>query len=59
MIFTIADATTAILALAGLAGFVLEWRRESKRDDLAERVTRLEEQLGEMQSWRDRMSRAQ
>lgn len=59
MIFTIADATTAILALAGIAGFVLEWRRESKRDDLGARVEQLEGQVAELQAWRDRTARAQ
>ena len=54
-----ADITTAILALAGLAGFILEWRRESKRDDLAGRVHVLEGQVAELQAWRDRTARAQ
>lgn len=51
-----ADITTAILALAGLAGFILEWRRES---NLGARVEQLEGQVAELQAWRDRTARAQ
>lgn len=57
------DGYTLILALAGLAGFVFEWRRENRRDEEAEqtrqRVAALEAAVGELQAWRDRLGRAQ
>lgn len=54
------DLYTALLALAGIAGFVLEWRRDNRRDaEHEQRLTSVEQQLGELQAWRDRIHRAQ
>ena len=51
---------TVIIALAGLAGFVLEWRRDNRREaDVERRIDTLEAQVAELQAWRDRMQRAQ
>lgn len=54
------DLYTALIALAGIAGFVLEWRRDDRRDvETQQRLTAVEQQLGELQAWRDRLHRAQ
>lgn len=54
------DFYTLILACAGLAGFVLEWRRDNRREqEQASRVAALEEKVADLESWRDRTARAQ
>ena len=54
------DLYTALIALAGIAGFVLEWRRDNRRDgETQQRLSSVEQQLADLQAWRDRLHRAQ
>lgn len=54
---------TFVLALAALAGFVFEWRRDTRREEedtrTRQRVASLEERVAEVEQWRERISRAQ
>lgn len=51
-----------ILAVAGLAGFIFEWRREaraSQRDEQNEsRIADLERDVADLKHWRERVGRA-
>lgn len=54
------DLYTLVLALAGIAGFLLESRRDARRDaEVHDRLTALEQRAADLESWRERIGRAQ
>lgn len=48
-----------IAAAAGLIGAVIEWRRdERRRNEQQQRIDQLEQKVGALVAWHDRMARA-
>jgi hypothetical protein len=52
-------AIPLLAAAAALIGAILEWRRdEQQRAVQQQKIDSLEQQVSELQSWRDRMGRS-